>query len=84
MDLCNQMLAEKKETERKKREVSQALWCDRGEHAFSAKDRGKMRVTVTIVNNDGEDVDEIQDVCGKHAEVYTRKEISTAEAEKDW
>lgn len=51
--------------EAKEKWMSSALWCDQGGHAFSAQDRGKMRATVTVTDEEtGEDRVETRDICG--------------------
>jgi len=45
--------------------VSQALWCDAGEHAFSARDPKAERWDRTMKNEEGEPVTIPWDVCGE-------------------
>jgi hypothetical protein len=44
--------------------VSQALWCDAGEHAFSGRDPKSERWDRTMKNEKGETVTVPWDVCG--------------------
>lgn len=58
-------LVERLRAEKHVMEQTAALWCDTG-HAFSARDRGRKRVTVTVTDEDtGQDVSEIRQVCGR-------------------
>lgn len=89
-NLCNQMLAEKQEDERKRNEVSQALWCDTdlvpGGHAFSARDRNKQRYTISYTDSRGQEITETRDTCGQHAVVkpqHVRELISAEDAAPD-
>jgi len=45
------------------KKMSQALWCDHGEHAFSERDPGRKRVQETTLV-DGEERYQTADVCG--------------------
>lgn len=54
-------------------EMSQALWCDTGDHPFSAKKPGRKRYTQTSIEN-GEEISEILDVCGEHALIQRKAE----------
>lgn len=45
--------------------VSQALWCDAGEHAFSARDPKRENWQRTMRNEEGEEVTVPWDVCGE-------------------
>lgn len=47
--------------------MSVALWCDQGGHAFSERDPGRQRVGITILNDDGQEVEEARDLCGQCA-----------------
>lgn len=44
--------------------MSQALWCDSGGHAFSERDPGRQRISVTALDDDGEETIESRDFCG--------------------
>ena len=46
--------------------VSQALWCDQGNHAFSARDPKSEHWERHVKNDDGETVTIPWDVCGPH------------------
>lgn len=54
-----------KMTERKEA-MSQAIWCDPGAHAFSAKDKGRRKYTETIQDENGREQTETYDVCSIH------------------
>jgi hypothetical protein len=46
--------------------MSQALWCDRGGHAFSDRDPGRKRVAVAGLDDDGNEQDaQYEDICGE-------------------
>ena len=49
--------------------MSQALWCDAGGHAFSERDPGRQRISVTVLDEetDSEKM-ETRDFCGACAE----------------
>lgn len=46
--------------------VSQALWCDQGDHAFSARDPKSEHWERQVKNDKGENVTVPWDVCGQH------------------
>jgi hypothetical protein len=51
--------------------MSQALWCDAGDHAFSARDIEKKHGEWTVYDaNLGKEVTEPYDTCGKHAGMF--------------
>lgn len=48
--------------------MSQALWCDAGGHAYSERDPGRQRITVTVLDDETEEErQESRDFCGEHA-----------------
>ena len=50
--------------EKKLMDEAAALWCDSG-HAFSARDPGRKRLTVTVVNTDtNEEETQMRQFCG--------------------
>lgn len=44
--------------------MSQALWCDQGGHAFSERDAGRQRISVTVLDESGQELKEARDLCG--------------------
>lgn len=49
--------------------MSQALWCDQGGHAFSERDPGRQRISITVLDEEsGEERAEARDFCGACAE----------------
>lgn len=48
--------------------MSAALWCDQGGHAFSERDPGRQRISVTVLDDEGEEKQEARDLCGSCAE----------------
>lgn len=46
--------------------MSQALWCDEGEHAFSARDKGRREITITGYDEDGDETSERFLACSEH------------------
>lgn len=45
--------------------MSQALWCDQGGHAFSERDPGRQRISVTVLDDETEqEKQETRDFCG--------------------
>lgn len=58
-------LIERLRAEKTTMEQTAALWCDAG-HAFSARDRGRKRITVTVQDEEtGDDVKEDRQFCGQ-------------------
>lgn len=49
-------------------QMSQALWCDAGGHAFSERDPGRQRIAIAVLNEDtGEEETESRDFCSECA-----------------
>jgi len=49
--------------------MSQALWCDQGGHAFSERDPGRQRISVAVLDEEsGREIQESRDLCGVCAE----------------
>lgn len=49
-------------------QMSQALWCDSGGHAFSERDPGRQRIAITVLDEEtGEERMESRDFCGECA-----------------
>lgn len=49
--------------------MSSALWCDSGGHAFSERDPGRQRISITVLDEEsGEEKMEARDFCGECAE----------------
>lgn len=44
--------------------MSQALWCDATEHPFSARDAERQRISITVFDDNGQEVLEARDFCG--------------------
>lgn len=49
--------------------MSQALWCDQGGHAFSERDPGRQRISVTVLDDNGDEQQEARDLCGECAQL---------------
>ncbi len=47
-----------------RKKMSQALWCDQAGHAFSERDPGRQRISVTVLDADGAEKQEARDLCG--------------------
>jgi hypothetical protein len=47
--------------------MSAALWCDQGGHAFSERDPGRQRITVNTLDEDEREVQVAKDFCGECA-----------------
>ena len=60
--------------------VSQALWCDQGGHAFSARDPKSEHWTREVKNDAGELVKIPWDVCGTHMSAINSR-LAALEAE---
>lgn len=62
--------------------MSSALWCDRGEHAFSARDIKRTRITQTTVDPDsGQEVNVPMDICGPCSDNFTlRKPVAAIQS----
>lgn len=60
--------------------VSQALWCDQGGHAFSARDPKSEHWTREVKNDKGEIVSVPWDVCGQHMSAINNR-LAALEAE---
>lgn len=54
----------------KETHMSAAVWCDRGEHAFSANDRGRKQLAEISVDDDGNEQTIRMDICGKCAATF--------------
>lgn len=55
--------------ERQMQELTPALWCDSGGHAFSARDPGRQVMTVRVLADDGvTEQEESRTICGACAE----------------
>jgi len=49
--------------------MNQALWCDSGGHAFSARDPGRQEIMINVLADDGEtEVQDARTMCGQCAE----------------
>ncbi len=49
-------------------QMSQALWCDAGGHAFSERDPGRQRIAIAVLNEDtGQEETESRDFCSECA-----------------
>jgi hypothetical protein len=48
--------------------MSKALWCDAGEHAFSARDPRREHWQRTVFDGEGGEVQIPWDVCGPHVQ----------------
>ncbi len=46
--------------------MSQALWCDEGNHAFSSRDTGRREITITGYDENGNELSEKRLACSKH------------------
>lgn len=44
--------------------MSAALWCDQGGHAFSERDPGRQRISVSTLDDDEREVNLTKDFCG--------------------
>jgi len=44
--------------------MSQALWCDATDHPFSARDPERQRISITVYDDDGNELLEARDFCG--------------------
>lgn len=55
--------------------VSYALWCDRGGHAFSENDPGRIIIpAASVLDQDGNEVTiKAQAVCGEHAQGMNKR-----------
>lgn len=53
----------------RKRQMSQALWCDEGNHAFSSRDSERRVITVTEYDAEGVGRDIQFLACGEHKPV---------------
>lgn len=60
------------------RKMSQALWCDEGQHPFSARDTGQQTVVVSGTHPDGTPWREERTVCSDHKPQFRQlpKEIT--------
>lgn len=66
--LINQMTLQIHKRKVQEDSMSQAIWCDPGAHAFSAKDPGRRRLSGTSQDPDtGEEVTEVYDMCSQHS-----------------
>jgi len=64
--------------------VSQALWCDQGDHPFSARDPKAEHWERQVKGDDGQTVIVPWDVCGKHmAAINNRLAQIEAEVSRD-
>lgn len=63
-------------------QMSNALWCDAGEHAFSDKDPEKRHFTETR-EVDGKPVTEVIDWCGVHAKTFLNASNQAPKAIQD-
>lgn len=48
--------------------MSRALWCDSGGHAFSERDPGRQRITVEVLDEDENVKEDFRQFCGECAE----------------
>lgn len=48
--------------------MSSALWCDQGGHAFSERDPGRQRISITVLDENEEEKQEARDFCGDCAQ----------------
>jgi hypothetical protein len=49
--------------------MSQALWCDQGGHAFSERDPGRQRISITVLDEEtNQERGEARDFCGDCAQ----------------
>lgn len=48
--------------------MSRALWCDSGGHAFSERDPGRQRITVQVLDDDGNEQEDFREFCGECAD----------------
>lgn len=62
--------------------MSNALWCDAGDHAFSEKDPDKRHFTETR-EVDGKPVTEVIDWCGEHAKSFLNATNPSTKAIQD-
>jgi hypothetical protein len=60
--------------------VSQALWCDQGNHAFSGRDPKSEHWERKVKNADGELITIPWDVCGEHIAAINNR-LAAIEAE---
>jgi len=63
--------------------MSAALWCDQGGHAFSERDPGRQRISVTVLDEDGDEQQEARDLCGEcatQAGLLSKRKTKTAPA----
>ena len=49
-----------------RRLMSQALWCDPGDHAFSSKDSSKREFVGRYTDPEKGEIEEVINVCGEH------------------
>lgn len=47
--------------------MSRAMWCDPGGHAFSERDPGRQRITIQVLDENGDEQTEFRELCGEHA-----------------
>lgn len=67
---AQRMLAEARQivTSGMRGNMSQALWCDAGGHAFSERDPDRQRISISTLDEEsGREVMESRDFCGEHA-----------------
>lgn len=48
--------------------MSQAMWCDQGGHAFSERDPGRQRISVSTLDENENEVQVSKDFCGDCAD----------------
>lgn len=77
-----QQRAELMVTTARRDNMSRALWCDSGGHAFSERDPGRQRVTVQVLDDDGTEHEDFREFCGECAEKagLLRKRVTRPQA----
>lgn len=69
------MAAQKLINQSKEMSMTAALWCDQGDHAFSARDKDRQELTLTEYDDDGHSHQTTRTICGEHAKALGIKAI---------